>query len=763
MVMQNSPNFLKEIASLPACSLPVCQIALANENFFLINANSAFHLQFSRKNRNLSATVLPKLLHEACVSSSAFVMLTKQLKLKGELENYDLRYEDGARFKTYRVNAFQHQNTAEHAVWTIYFQDVSDLAVEIENAKAASKMKSLFLATMSHEIRTPMQPLYGLLEIMQQEATDTRQAGTINAAKGAASALLQILDDVLDLAKIEAGKMDLDYFEVPLRTLIDGIMTTLSQKAKEKGIHLSCEFASDLPRVVMGDPKRLRQVIMNLVVNALKFTERGSVVIRLKCQDFKEDGQHFTLCCEVEDSGIGISPELLPHLFEPFTQGDFSTTRRYRGTGLGLSITHRLLQLMNGAIGVSSMEGQGSLFWFNIPTSAVAQDALQVGVQPDLRGVHVLLVEDHPQGAKTIMMTLQSMGATVIGVETIEDALERSETERFDVAIVDYLLPDGSGLSFIETFAKIQPNTGLLMYTVFDSPEIQETLKSLGALHVAKPASRLGLGQAVETLTNKVQYEQYKGSRKVLIAEDTPIIQDVIKRQLEYLHFTDYVMVSNGVEALNAMQKQEFGLILADLHMPEMDGYQLVEKLRHSEQFSSLPIIALTADVQLSNAQAYLKHGFNECLVKVSIAQLRRMLLRWGILEDVQVKMQRSSALPSLNKNIIDEKAFIKQLGVFDRNSLEALELFVRLAPPLLDGIGDAIHQEDGEKLRDLAHALKGSARAVCCPELGNLAETLQDSIAKESDTLKHLVAEIEKAFKTVEGEVKRLSRAVSC
>jgi two-component system sensor histidine kinase/response regulator len=437
MVMQNSPIFSKEITFLPACSLPACQIAWANENFFLINANSAFHAQFSRKNREASLPILPKLLHEACITSRTFVTLCKQLKLKGELENYDLRCEEGIKVKNFRINAFQHQNTAEHTIWTIYLQDVSDLIAEIENANAASKMKSLFLATMSHEIRTPMQPLYGLLEIMQQEATDTRQADTINAAKGAASALLQILDDVLDLAKIEAGRMDLDYFEVPLRTLIDGIMTTLSQKAKEKGIHLSCEFASDLPRVVMGDPKRLRQVIMNLVVNALKFTERGSVVIRLKCQDFKEDGQHFTLCCEVEDSGIGVSPELLPHLFEPFTQGDFSTTRRYRGTGLGLSITHRLLQLMNGAIGVSSMEGQGSLFWFNIPTSAVAHDAVQVGAQPDLRGVHILLLEDHPQGAKTIMMTLHSMGATVIGVETIEDALERSEIERFDVAIVD--------------------------------------------------------------------------------------------------------------------------------------------------------------------------------------------------------------------------------------------------------------------------------------------------------------------------------------
>jgi CheY-like chemotaxis protein len=237
---------------------------------------------------------------------------------------------------------------------------------------------------------------------------------------------------------------------------------------------------------------------------------------------------------------------------------------------------------------------------------------------------------------------------------------------------------------------------------------------------------------------------------------------------LEHLNFTDYVMVSNGVEALKEMQKQEFGLILVDLHMPEMDGYQLVEKLRHSEQFSTLPIIALTADVQLLNAQAYLKYGFNECLLKpVSIAQLRRMLLRWGILEDVQLKMQRSSTLPCLNlpclnKDIIDERAFIKQLGVFDRNSLEALELFIRLAPPLLEGMEDAINRADGEKLRDLAHALKGSARAVCCPELGILAETLQESVAQESETLKNLVADIERSFKSVEGEVKRLAHAVS-
>ncbi len=753
--MYNSHSLAKNVSALPSGSLPACQLACSSDTFLLLDANRAFHSLFCSNNTDLS---LPKFLHEVCAFPQAFAVLTKNLKQNRKLENFDVRFDDNRSLKHYRINVVQQQHTHDQTVWTLYFQDISDLMAEIENAQATSKTKALFLATMSHEIRTPMQPLHGLLEIMQQKATDAGQAEIIHAAKGATSALLQVLDDVLDLTKIEAGHLSLDYAEVPLRTLIDGVITTFSQKAKEKGIYLSAEFSSGVPPFVMGDPKRLRKIMMNLVGNALKFTKQGSVSIRLQCQDFEDDGQHFTLRCEVEDSGIGISAELLPHLFEPFTLGDSSASRRYRETGLGLSITQRLVQTMHGVMGVDSTEGHGSLFWFNIPTSVVAQEAVSVEIQPDLRGVHVLLVEDHPQGARTIMMALESMGATVVRVDTIEDALYVSEIERFDIAVIDYLMPDGSGLALIEKLATTQPHTGLLMYTVFNSPKMQDTLKKLGVLYVEKPASRLRLGQAVESLTYKIQRAPYRGLRKILIVEDTPTIQDILQRQFECLNYTNYAIVDNGAQALKVLQREEFGLVIADLHLPEMDGYKLIKTLRQQPHFADLPIIALTADEKSSNAQACLRYGFNECLRKpVTISRLRQMLLRWGILEGNPLFAKQVTPLPKTNILIIDDKQFLKRLEVLDSNTFGALELFIRLTPPLLQDMGEAITQSDIEKLRDLAHALKDSARAVCCPELSVLAETLQDSVDKEAGTLKRLVEDIGKAFETVEQEVKRL------
>lgn len=360
-------------------------------------------------------------------------------------------------------------------------------------------MKSNFLATMSHEIRTPMQTIYGILELIDEEKPDAKISNLVDIARKASSGLLEILDDVLDLAKVDAGKMELDIFEVPVRLLVRGLLEALTVKVHSAGIELVDDIEQDVPFVVVGDPKRLRQVIMNLCGNALKFTEKGKVTVRVstKVQHITVPEGGVGLRFEIIDTGIGMSKEACGKLFQNFAQADSSTSRKYGGTGLGLSISKKLVELMDGQIGVTSKPGKGSTFWFEIPTIEVDTNATTVEL-PDLTGISVLSVEDHPQGAKEIMNSLRSMGATVENCATYEEGLALARRRPFDVAVIDQGLPDGLGLDLIKDIMKIRPAMGMVMYTVRDDIGLSHSLKALGATYLTKPASRAGLGEGVK-------------------------------------------------------------------------------------------------------------------------------------------------------------------------------------------------------------------------------------------------------------------------
>jgi two-component system sensor histidine kinase/response regulator len=268
----------------------------------------------------------------------------------------------------------------------------------------------------------------------------------VSTAQGAASSLLEILDDVLDIAKMDAEAMELDRFEVPVRLLVRGMLEALSVKVRGNRVELRDDIESDVPFVIVGDPKRLRQILMNLCGNALKFTHEGTVTVRVtkKTQIIKNTKKQLALRFEVIDTGIGMSEETCSRLFQSFTQADSSTARKYGGTGLGLSISKKLVDLMDGKIGVTSEPGKGSIFWFEIPTAEVSTDATTV-ILPKLEGISVLSVEDHPQGAREIMNSLRSMGAKIENCGTYADALELARIQRFDVAVIDQGLPDGLG------------------------------------------------------------------------------------------------------------------------------------------------------------------------------------------------------------------------------------------------------------------------------------------------------------------------------
>ncbi len=646
------------------------------------------------------------------------------------------------------------------------------LIQQVQEADAAAEMKANFLATMSHEIRTPMQAVYGLLELIGEEKPEQKIRSMVDIAKTSASGLLEILDDILDMAKIDANKMELDMFEVPVRTLVRGTMEALSVKIQGKDVALVDDIAQDVPFVVIGDPKRLRQIIMNLTGNALKFTEKGTVTIRVtRAGKAKKKAGPLTLRFEITDTGIGMSEEVCNRLFQPFSQADNSTSRKYGGTGLGLSICRRLIDLMEGQIGVTSKAGVGSTFWFEIPTEEVDTSIISTNL-PSLDGLSVLSVEDHPQGAKEIARALMSMGAKVESCPTYKEGLELVKRRPFDVAVIDQGLPDGLGLDLIREVMDIRPYMGLIMYTVRDDIGMQHTLQSLGVTYLAKPASRIGLGTAVKDAAMKTARVATDGPTKLLIAEDTASVRDVLQRQLQKLN-VEADFVNDGREAIAAYHTGQYGIIITDLHMPELDGYDVVSTIRNEEagrkamgqglSTTHLPVIVLTADVQMSQRQVYLSHGFDECLLKpVSLGQFKRLLIRWGLLEHqedenaeaatVVVPVPETSGLPPT----IDKTAIRQQMGALDAGTIEMLGMFIDMTAPQIEALKEAQSNGDLHRLKELAHSLKGAARSACCNVLGDIAAELQQA-SEDQKPSPQLVTQIEAEFARARAAIQNL------
>ncbi|HQR72461.1 MAG TPA: response regulator [Burkholderiaceae bacterium] len=518
-----------------------------------------------------------------------------------------------------------------------------------EIAESASRAKSQFLANMSHEIRTPMNGVLGMTELLLGTPLSDKQRRFAEAVYRSGEALLEIINDILDFSKIEAGKLELEAVDFNLRTLVEDVFELLAPRAHQKRLELASSIEPSVPTIVRGDPMRLRQVLTNLVGNAIKFTEAGEVVVSVSCET-QSPAATPRVAFEVRDSGIGMRPEALERLFTVFMQADQSMSRRYGGTGLGLAISKQLVELMGGRITVDSRFGEGSVFRFEVPLPAGEAVAVALPANAtQLRGRRVILVEDNPTNRSILEAQLRDFGMDVATADNGATALEllraaaRAATP-FDAAVIDMKMPIMDGLTMATELRRdpLLAEVRMVMLTSLGSGNEARLAYDSGIeAYLTKPVRQ---SELVEALARVLQTEApvaptvltaAPGRRaRVLIVEDNAVNQEVARAMLAELGCAIRV-AADGREALAALRDDTFDLVFMDCQMPEMDGFEAVRRFRGSAATGyatrgDVPIVALTANALAGDADRCLAAGFNDYLAKpVKKEQLDTALVRW--------------------------------------------------------------------------------------------------------------------------------------